>query len=186
MRLSRIEQIIILQAADTHPGPLADWLKKWIDAQNNVGSGGTFRIDRIPIPEPVAVEPEAPRHPNIQIHGATGGRIYSTKDEREELREKRKRLLAAVDVESLPAWQRKAVKKHIDAKVTKILETDRYADSEECWIGDHPMKGWEADDFYLWRIEGTWESGKDLGKWGCEECARLVFRTHPEAQIYAL
>src|SRR5690348_14761045 len=55
MRLSQREQIHLHYIVDEYPGPLAEWIKKWIAAQQEVGTGGTFDITQIPIPKPEIV-----------------------------------------------------------------------------------------------------------------------------------
>jgi len=184
LRLPQREQILILDAANKNPGPLADWLIGWVTAQQKVGAGGAIEIWEIPIPksgyppvQPVNLDAIAPPTPAPIAAGST----------RQEILAKRKKMLDDMGYKDLPLAQRRAVRKYMSAEITAIEETDRMPDSETCWLGDHEMEGWDRDDFYLWVVAGKWSSDKSLRKWGCQECAEAISKVHPEARInYAI
>lgn len=170
MRLSQRDQILILDAIHLHPGPLAEWMRLWVAKQQEMGSNGSWDLGSIEVP-PAPVNLDAISSP-LQV------------TRKEELAE-HARLRESVGYESLPKHQRKAINKYMAAQVDVVEETSRQPDTETCWLGDHPMEGWDEDDFYLWCVIGKWSSSKDLRKWGCEDCARLIFRTHPRAKLSA-
>lgn len=167
MRLSKDDQIILLQRAKEYPGPLAEWLEALVAAQRRVGTNGTFELENIPIAQTPAM------------------RVTKAKEYREG-RGDRDEFLERIGYKEMPIVQRRAVRKYMDSEVKIIQEADLIPRDTNCWIGDHKVEEWEDEsiDHFLWQMLGTWASGKELKKWGCEECARAVAKAHPEAEFH--
>lgn len=190
MRLSQREQIHLHYIVDEYPGPLAEWIKKWIAAQQEVGTGGTFDITQIPVPKPEIVPDPTEftnavenriAHPSFKVHGTVTGTTRPTvlaKQAKEDF-------LADLGYSGWPKNQRKAVRRFLFSTISLIEETDRLPDSPECWAGNHDIPDWEDLDCYLWVVTGKWETGNDLRKWACKECAEKIAATHPEAAVKA-
>lgn len=181
MRLGRHEQIIIQNAAHENPGVLAEWLLDWVKAQQRVGTGGSFDIGTIPLR--VGYPPMGNSTPPVDLDFL---KPAPEPKSRVDVREEWKKILADVGYLKLPVHQRKAINKFRQAQIKVVEETDRLPDTEVCWLGDHEMEGWEAEDFYLWVVAGEWASEKKIRKWGCKDCALLIARTHPGATVNAI
>jgi hypothetical protein len=196
MRLSQREQILLQKAAHDNPGSLADWLLGWVEAQQKVGVNGSFDIHEIPIPvdlDCIEMGPAKPirmsQPPSHPIDPRSGRPVQAAPNPQDlvkarlEAREQWRQILEEVGYSGLPKWQRKAINKFRQAHIGVAEETDRQPDTETCWMGDHDMEGWDAEDFYLWVVSGTWTSGQTIRKWGCKECALIIAKTHPEAVV---
>jgi len=181
MRLSQREQIILQKAARDNPGALADWLLGWVDKQQEVGVSGSFDIATVTLPQDIdkLFHAEAVTNP----YGV--GTVAQEKKSRENQREEWRQILIKVGYKDLDKPQRKAINKFHYAIITAVEESDRLPDTAECWLGDHDMEGWEADDFYLWVVVGKWASDKAIRKWGCKECAMAIADTHPGVVAHA-
>lgn len=193
MRLSQREQIMLQKAAHDNPGSLADWLLGWVNRQQEVGVNGTFDIAEITIPVdldrmyPPAPSPSQSSVPGVTLEGIRKvGEVTTVKESRVEARDRWRKILEDVGYKELPKYQRIAINKFKQAHIKVVEETDRMPDTEVCWMGDHDMEGWEADDFYLWVVVGVWSSEKPIRKWGCEECAMAIANTHPEAEVHSV
>jgi hypothetical protein len=179
MRLSQREQIVIQKAAYDNPGPLAEWLLGWVNKQQEVGVSGSFDITTIVLPQDL--DRIAP--PVTNPYGV--GTVEQEKKSREAQREEWRQILAKVKYTELEKPQRKAINKFRYAIISAVEESDRLPDTRECWLGDHDMEGWEADDYYLWVVVGKWVSDKVIRKWGCKECAMAIANTHPGVVAHA-
>jgi hypothetical protein len=165
MRLSQREQIVIQQAADNFPGPLADWLKEWVVRQQEVRPGGTFNLPVIPMQRPVTVT--------------------APSELPETNRAEQEKFLDSIGYKDLPIIQRRAIRKFMGSVVNQIRQTDLLPSEPRCWMGNHDPDEWknENEDNFLWQATGKWPSGIELKKWGCEECARALSKAHPEAEL---
>jgi hypothetical protein len=178
---------MLQKAASEHPGSLADWLLGWVEEQQRMGTSSTFDISEIPIPVDLdRVIPTLPPAPEVfsppQLTPAE--RVVAQREARVARKKTQDELLEKVGYKELPLPQRKAIRKFLGAGIETVEETERLPDSEECWLGDHKMEGWEDDDFYLWIVVGIWSGDKGFRKWGCAACAQAVLKTHPEAQAH--
>lgn len=183
LRLHQREQILILRAADRYPGPLAQWLRAWVDAQRDAPSGAGIEIEDIPISELEEVDVNAIRKnrlstPAYQREAQDGEKIDKAVQTA--------KLLESIGYKEMELPQRRAIRKTLGAEVKTIEQTDRLPDDPKCWIGTHDMDDWEELDCFLWVVTGTFSSGTSLKKWGCGECARAVAKTHPEAILNAI
>lgn len=177
MRLSQREQIIIQKAAYDNPGPLAEWLLGWVNKQQEVGVSGSFDITTIVLPQDLD-----------KIVGPAESITMSQpppQKSRENQREEWRQILIKVGYTELDKPQRKAINKFRYANITAVEESDRLPDTAECWLGDHDMEGWEADDYYLWVVVGKWASDKVIRKWGCKKCALAIADTHSGVVAHA-
>jgi hypothetical protein len=168
MRLSKDDQITMMQRAREYPGPLATWLESLVQAQREVGVNGTFDLESIPVSQQEA-------------------RLVSNAKAYREGRTDREAHLESIGYKEMDVHQRRAIRKMGDAKIRIIQESDLIPQNTNCWLGTHEVEEWEDDseDHFLWQVIGTWTSGKDLKKWGCEDCARALAKAHPEADFHA-
>jgi hypothetical protein len=171
MRLTQREQIILMEAARLNPGPLADWLARWVQKQQEVGVNGTFDLSKIPVPG----------YPKMPATDSGTSQAYKdTKVEREAH-------LASIGYAEMGINQRRAIRRMGDTTIRVIEESDLIPENPNCWLGTHEVEEWKdgSEDHFLWRVIGTWASGQEIKKWGCEDCAKAIAKAHPEAEVHA-
>jgi hypothetical protein len=167
MRLNQKEQIHMMELARKNPGPLADWLARVVQKQQEVGVNATFDLTEIPVP---VTESEERR-------GASQA-FRDSKADREAFYE-------TIGYKEMPIEQRRAIRKLADSVIREINESDLLPNELQCYIGNHEVDYWKNtdEDFFLWQVLGQWTSGKELKKWGCMECGLAIAKAHPEATV---
>jgi hypothetical protein len=168
MRLNQREQIYMMEIARKNPSPLADWLAAVVNAQQEAGVNSSFDLSKIAVPGT-----DKARGPS-----------QAFKDSRED----REAFFVSIGYAEMDVVQRRAIRKLADSTIREINQSDLIPNDVNCWIGTHEVEEWKDtdEDHFLWQVLGQWTSGKELKKWGCEDCARAIAKAHPEADLNAI
>jgi hypothetical protein len=174
LRLGRVEQVAILEAAMQFPQEtIGKWITAWVAAQQRAGTSGSIDISTIPIP----LLEESPLT-QVDLTPVVDARV-KVRQERDKERQETDERLKAAGITDKPKHVRKAMRKFTGAYLDEVKETERYPDTPECWLGDHDMD--ENEETVLWVVGGYWvKSERQFEKWGCGECAEAIRSVHSE------